>query len=142
MNAGQLTSADAVRTALFAGRATLTLVSKKTGTRYTFKVSRPNEGAPHFATLLTGPDNSSDFQYLGIASINAGLKLTAKSKLGADSAPVRALDWVLRQTAGGHLPDTVEVWHEGRCCQCGRKLTVPSSIATGLGPECAEKLAA
>lgn len=140
MNAGQLTSAEAVRTALFAGRATLTLVSKKTGARYTFRVSRPDEKAPHFASLLTGPDNSSDFQYVGIATENNGVRLTAKSKLGADAAPVRALDWVLRQTAGGNLPETVEVWHEGRCCRCGRKLTVPASIATGLGPECAERV--
>lgn len=34
--------------------------------------------------------------------------------------------------------DRVEVWHEGSCGRCGRKLTVPSSIETGLGPECAE----
>jgi hypothetical protein len=33
-----------------------------------------------------------------------------------------------------------EVYHEGRCGRCNRKLTVPESIETGLGPECASKL--
>jgi hypothetical protein len=30
----------------------------------------------------------------------------------------------------------LEVWHEGRCGACGRRLTVPESIERGLGPEC------
>lgn len=29
--------------------------------------------------------------------------------------------------------------HEGRCCRCGRELTVPASIHAGMGPDCAEK---
>jgi len=32
--------------------------------------------------------------------------------------------------------------HEGKCGRCGRKLTVPLSIETGIGPECASKMAA
>jgi hypothetical protein len=32
------------------------------------------------------------------------------------------------------------VWHEGRCGRCGRKLTVPESIESGFGPECASIL--
>lgn len=36
----------------------------------------------------------------------------------------------------------VEVWFSSACCRCGRKLTVPSSIARYLGPECAKKVGA
>lgn len=36
-----------------------------------------------------------------------------------------------------NLPSQIEVWHEGRCGACGRRLTVPESIANGLGPVCA-----
>jgi hypothetical protein len=35
-----------------------------------------------------------------------------------------------------NLPNFIEIWHEGRCGKCGRTLTVPDSIANGLGPEC------
>lgn len=38
----------------------------------------------------------------------------------------------------GSLPESVEVWHEGGCCHCNRKLTVPASIELGMGPDCAE----
>ena len=40
-------------------------------------------------------------------------------------------------TTKAALPKTVEVWHEGICGRCGRKLTVPESVERGLGPECA-----
>jgi hypothetical protein len=39
-----------------------------------------------------------------------------------------------------HDLSRVEVWFEAACCRCGRKLTVPSSIARYLGPECAKKI--
>lgn len=42
------------------------------------------------------------------------------------------------KTAGQDLPEC-EVWHEGRCGRCGRKLTVPESIETGIGPDCAKR---
>jgi len=33
----------------------------------------------------------------------------------------------------------LEIWHEGRCGRCNRKLTVPASIALGIGPECGQR---
>jgi predicted metal-dependent hydrolase len=30
------------------------------------------------------------------------------------------------------------VHHEGKCGRCGRLLTVPSSIESGIGPECSK----
>jgi hypothetical protein len=38
------------------------------------------------------------------------------------------------------LPECIEIWHEGKCGKCGRQLTVPSSIETGIGPECIKTL--
>jgi hypothetical protein len=57
------TAADAT-----AGNATLTLSSKKTGARYTFKVKAPraNDDGRRFVSLLTGPDNTGDYSYLGM----------------------------------------------------------------------------
>jgi hypothetical protein len=38
------------------------------------------------------------------------------------------------------LPADIEVWHEGNCRRCRRKLTVPASIELGLGPNCATEV--
>jgi hypothetical protein len=32
------------------------------------------------------------------------------------------------------------VYHEGRCGACGRRLTTPESISSGLGPVCAGRI--
>ena len=54
----------------------------------------------------------------------------------------RAFPWVwkLLVDEGKPLPPSVEVWHEGNCRRCRRKLTVPASIELGLGPDCASDL--
>ena len=34
------------------------------------------------------------------------------------------------------LPSNVSFYHVGKCAHCGRKLTDPKSIVTGIGPTC------
>jgi cytochrome c5 len=39
------------------------------------------------------------------------------------------------------LPAELEVWHEGRCGHCNRKLTVTRKLSElAFGPDCSEKL--
>ena len=61
-------------------------------------------------------------------------------KVQGDKARLDGLPWLMaRLQSGKGLPETVEVWHEGRCCRCARRLTVPESIILGLGPACATR---
>ena len=147
---GQLMSAEDVRRFMLAGNATLTLVSKATGTRFTYKVTevkRDDEPTgrispvSHFVKLMNGPDNETAFTYLGHVYQGRHYQHGKKSPV-ADSAPsAKAFAWVWQQVVDGDtLPASLEVWHEGKCCRCGRKLTVPASIASGIGPECAGKM--
>lgn len=126
---------------VFAGNAIFTLTSRRTEARYTFKVSMPDSGPTRwFVSLLTGPDNTSNYTYLG-AIRNEGFCLTKKSKMTWNSTPVVAfrffVDNVVKKAV---IPDSLEVRHEGRCGRCGRRLTVPESIDRGIGPECAEMM--
>ena len=58
-----------------------------------------------------------------------------------DSQPIKAFNWCMRYLwAGKPLPEPARIFHMGRCGRCGRALTVPSSIESGLGPECAAKM--
>lgn len=41
---------------------------------------------------------------------------------------------------GGRLFPGWEFYHATSCCVCGRTLTVPSSIESGIGPECEGKM--
>jgi hypothetical protein len=143
----QFTDPQAVRAFVLGGNATFTIESVGTGTRFTYKVSASkdegNKGSGagrgvFFVSLLTGPDNTSDYAYLGIIPKDDPMtfRLTAKSRAGADAASVKAFSWFWRQVSSGFLPATVKVFHNGHCGRCGRMLTVPSSIESGFGPEC------
>lgn len=68
---------------------------------------------------------------------------SAKSKLPETDPAVKATAWIARMLpfSVDHLMKEADWWHEGRCGRCGRRLTVPESIESGFGPECARRIA-
>ena len=136
---------DALRYML-AGNATVTFKSQKTGDRRTFKIrkNKPSERFPNpegfFVSFLNGPDNESDYLYLGMISGTLEFRLTNASRAGADSVVYKAFKYVWDKLQCTEDVPGVEIWHSGKCGRCGRTLTVPESIESGIGPECASKL--
>lgn len=120
---------------IHAGNATVTLVSLKTSTRYTYRVRASKDGKVNFVFVMYGNDNESDYVYIGIIRGTTFMR-TAKSKIPVNDVRLNAFAWVHAQLADGQLPETLQVWHEGKCGRCGHKLTVPESIERGIGPEC------
>lgn len=135
---GRLNHLDALNFIL-AGKSVFTLVSEKTSTRYTYSVAKAKRGEAWFVSLLTGPDNTSNYTYLGYITFDGALsfRLTKKSRLSSDAVPVKAFAWTFGKLVAEQQPP-VEIWHSGRCGCCGRALTVPESIASGIGPTCAK----
>lgn len=117
---------------------------------YTYRVTKKEASERYsevfFASLLTGPDNTSDYTYMGmIEPLSGEVRLTRASKYSKESWPYRLLCRVLTclwQGKNERIIDAhFDLHHEGRCCRCGRVLTVPESILSGIGPECAKKAA-
>lgn len=138
----QLESLDAVRTFATGGKAKLTAVIVPQDKRYTYRVKAGKKDGVYFVDLLTAPDNERSYTSLGW--IKGGRFDTcrwAKVSAAAHSFRVFARIWEISQSAGP-IPPALEVWHEGKCCRCGRTLTVPTSIASGIGPECAKRIGA
>ena len=118
---------------IFAGNATFTLVSVKTQVRYTYKLQKSDDGRVFFVRVLTGPENTTDFRYAGFFPADKRTSIVRGAKGMDPSAPsLKALAWYLAHVGSPH----VEVWHQGTCGRCGRALTVPESIASGIGPVC------
>jgi hypothetical protein len=125
---------------VFAGNATFTLESEKTGNRYTYKVRQCEDKKElYFVSLLTGSDNESDYQYLGVVE-NGKFRTTKKSKLTIDSTPVKAFNFFISKLHKLNKIEGLNIFHAGRCGKCGKKLTTPESIKTGFGPHCREGL--
>ena len=139
-----ITDAADAHAFIFGGRARFTLVSKVTGKRYTYRVSKSKDSdTMFFLSVLTGPSNEDDYQYIGSIRTSGVHSIVHGGRAGNPEHPAfKAMDWMLRQIENSNplqMPVSVEFWHEGRCAKCARPLTDPASIARGLGPECASK---
>ena len=133
-DAARLDTRDDRSRFIFGGKAVFTVVSTGTGTRFTFKVKSSDDGAMSFVSVLNGPDNWENYLYIGFVPRPPHVKLVAGRRGRPDAPSFKALSWVLRNLDS----DKVEVWTEGKCCRCNRRLTDPVSIARGIGPECAK----
>lgn len=138
---------------LLAGHAIFT-VGNPGGERYTFRVikkdpdpdRRPAPNPLFFVAYLAGPENTSDYRYMGVLNPDATdrktvIRLTKASKVTEGAKVLDIARWValliLRDEAA---PAGYYLKHAGRCGRCGRLLTVPESIDLGIGPECAGRM--
>lgn len=141
--AGHALAVAAITAFVLAGRAVFTVLNPNTGNRFTYRVNAgKGEGAPHFVSVLTGPDNTADYTYLGCIFADGRFVVTRKSTISPSAPSAVAFSWVWKRLQAGRDLGPAEVHHEGHCGRCGRALTVPESIESGIGPTCAEKLAA
>jgi len=149
---GRLTTPADVKNFMLAGNATITIRSIRTGARFTFRVKNSDladKKSVFFVSLMNGPDNESNFQYMGIIRRDnkgevdlSSFQRTAKSKVGIDAPSMKAFQWLIDTLSAApiFLDSRCEIWHEGKCGRCGRKLTVPESIQRGIGPDCITKM--
>ena len=123
----QIEEIEARRQFILAGNSRFTLVSGRTGARFTYHAKRweKHDKVRYYISVLT-PNGRL---YRQDRHPNA---------ISASAGSWRALDYLFNQ--GGIAHPGIEVWHEGRCGRCGRLLTVPESIASGIGPVCAERM--
>jgi len=135
MTGNKLKNSDALKF-IFAGKSIVTFLNTKTGNRFTFKTKAAKDSNMFFVSVLNGPEN---WAYIGTC-IEGKFRHGRKSNISADAQSVKVFDFVLAKLVLGTLPEFVEVWHEGHCGKCGKRLTVPSSIENGLGPECIKTL--
>lgn len=144
---GRLTTPESIRRFIEGGNATFTIKNPATGVRFTYRAKRPpldpqsTRGRPIWLALLSGPDNESNYSYIGAVyaegNVYSPIRRSSKSKVGPEAISAISLEWFLRNL---DKLNGVEVWHEGRCGRCGRKLTVPESVEAGFGPECSSIL--
>lgn len=138
----------ALRKALLAGNATVTLRGVRTQTRFTYQVQekKGSENGPWFVKVLTGADNLTAYTFLGTIFADGAFRHSSRSSIGV-TAPSHVMFkqvWarVLARFQSGAENDPIaeiEVFHMGACLVCGRVLTVPESISLGVGPDCASK---
>ena len=118
---------------IFTHNGCITLENPKTGKHRTFKISTVKKGklaGKRIVSMLIGPDNEED--YLGIGFVNESSIYVWRDYQGTDfEKTVKCLLEVEKRGLIQHF--------ETCCRRCGRKLTTPESITSGIGPECSKK---
>lgn len=137
-NAATIQDPQHRRDYMLAGLAKVTVVSKRSGDRFTYRINKKDldDGRfLHFVAVLTGPDNQENYEFLGTIFGGKDYRHGQKSPIAPNAPSAKAFRWVWE-----HLDSQeFELWHSGVCSRCHRELTDPESIARGLGPVCAEK---
>lgn len=130
-----------IKNFIVGGNATLTLESEKTGRWFTYRIKKlknDEEKSTFFVSVLTASDNEASYTYMGVI-FNKGkmtFKLTKNSKIGETALSYKAFEIFFNLLQANKVHADMNVYHQGICGRCGRKLTVPESLVNGLGPEC------
>lgn len=131
---------------IIAGDAIFTVQNNK-GEHYTFRVEKKkaekNYPDAWFVRVMTGTENTAHYSYLGLLDSEFGkIRLTRASRFAEDDVRTKVARWAIGKIWSREaLPEGYEIRHNGHCGRCGRVLTNPESLDTGIGPECAKMLA-
>jgi hypothetical protein len=128
---------------ILAGNSTVTF--QGANSRFTFKITRAKDSKfpLWFVKVLSGADNQNDFTFLGTLQNRYTQVMyvhSRKSDVSETASSVAVFKWVINRLINNQPHDDLGIFHEGRCGRCGRKLTVPGSIESGYGPNCAAKI--
>lgn len=134
---------------MLAGCSEFTLVSGKTGTKLRYKLDKKvsiqsKDGENQFIYWLNTTEKSGTPIYAGVVYFDTNdnqfkFGKGARGNLNKEDIRVKSLLYVLNNLYNNNIQINVKIFHTGKCGKCGKKLTDPVSILTGLGPHCAKQ---
>lgn len=133
-NRHRMTSAKQVLEFILGGAAVISLKSLATDKHYTYRIKKKDD--VFFVSFLGG---NSHWHYIGHIKDR---KFTKDRRVPAylyNHEAFTAFVWFWDILQKGRIPQDAEVYHEGKCAMCGRRLTDPISVSEGVGPECRNK---
>jgi Family of unknown function (DUF6011) len=120
---------------------TMAQLGRESDEHYTYRIRANKERTMYFVQALTGPDNTSDYAYVGRSPPHPGsIRFTRNSAFHSTATCVQIAQRVLQRIFAGQSEEIEragwKVYHMGLCGRCGRALTTPESCETGIGREC------
>lgn len=127
-----------------AGKAIFTVCNTQTGNRFTYKVKQMKQNGKVVEGLLlvyvlNGSDNVSNYTYIG-RIYNGRFGTSANARVTPDAQSFRGFEYILNNLKTNTLPSQFTLYRPNQCGKCGKRLTVPSSILSGLGPLCVQSI--
>lgn len=138
---------------MLAGCSEFILVSGKTGTKLRYKLDKKlstqnlntnSSDEDQFIYWLNTGEKSGTLIYGGVLFFDSNdnqfkFGKGARGNLLKTDIRIKSLLYVLNNLYKNNTQINVKIYHVGKCGKCGKKLTDPVSILTGLGPHCAKQ---
>lgn len=127
------------------GRGIVTLHNPKSGNHRSYEFRRPNNPEDFLDDTLFVYVLTSDniWLYVGMYSWRTKyFRLTRASRFSYKHEIVKGIIYLIKMIRGEKPNTIMQVWHEGVCSVCGRKLTTPKSVMWGIGPRCRKAIEA
>lgn len=137
--AHRLVGKEAIWNYIKGGHGVVTLESPS-GKHYTYCFKKPKspdkfDAVTLFAYCLEG---KHQYNYVGMVT-RKGFRHTTNSEYDEDSEQFKGARYIIYMAAKD-FETPMKLYHEGVCSCCGRQLTKPESIISGIGPICARQI--
>lgn len=119
---------------MFAGKAIFTVESTKIDKRYTYKVKKSTDNLYRVSFMY----DTDKYRFMCV--IGKDSMCTFNIKCGEEDPRYKMFRRFCDFVSTNTYPDTCKIYKSKYCARCGRLLTTPESIETGLGPNCRKYL--
>ena len=149
---GRIKDYDSIRRFLLGGKASFTIQDKLNKVHVQLRLDTHWHNDKLY--VLKGLYGPLQYHWLGTVFVKQdgfiGFKLGKTAKASLEETRIKYFLALLRRINAAHLsktdattewiPKHIEFLHEGSCGVCGRPLTHPESIHTGIGPICSGRM--
>lgn len=123
-----------------------TIQNRQTGEHRTFEIYTVRRGqlkGKRIIALLTGPDNNSHYKKFAFLNTDGTISVWKKYRSYTNKKSIWEMYALMIKAI---IIDKIQNWTdkydqqvEKSCLICSRRLTNPTSLETGIGPECAKR---
>ena len=139
-SSAQLVGQQTIRNYIYGGRGVVTLKAPS-GKQHSYVFAKPKNTDVFPDDVLFVYALHAGVKQFYIGMIEKGkFRLTHNSRFLPDTEIVRGARYIMRMASEPDLNSKMELWHEGVCAFCGRKLSSEKSLSTGIGPRCRRRL--
>ena len=134
----RMTDSKVIYKYLHGGKGVVTLVNPNSLKCHTYKFLKPmNERDFPEDTIFVYVVHDKKTFYLGVLS-GSELRRTRRSSFAEETEAMKGARYIVKMSLRQDLVDSMKmhIYHNGRCCICGRRLNSDKALAMGIGRKC------
>lgn len=129
---------------ILAGKAYFTIQNKETNNHLTYRINickdNEKENKFYFVGVCSRYEGYSYIGNLYASKDETNYRFVPSKKIKNNPLSVKVFNVILDRYINKNNPHpNISFYHHNKCGKCGRTLTTPESIKSGIGPTCASR---